>query len=115
MFKITYLVEDKHLAKAMHAVTSIALNLEVVPVINAMLAIKGKNKEVRQEQASTSLKGRLIDWIHANAGARLTSDELRAQYEKLGGTPSALNGSMMSELIKTKRLKRISRGQFTAQ
>lgn len=79
MFRIQCFVEDKNLAYVMHALGGRALNLSVVPVVNA----EPKNKKLmaKSDGKSSSL---LLEWLNKNELATFTVHDVRQFLPSIG-------------------------------
>lgn len=109
MFRIVFLVEDKNLAKVLHATTGLVLNMEAPqPVVNASVI----KTEVKQKSTASSIKGRFTEYLSSIKGARVTTTELREKWVELGGMPSSLNGTLLSQLKEEGHVIGIARGQY---
>ena len=122
MFRIVCFIEDKNLAKVLHAMSGLVLNMEPPqPVINATISKSVKQTppwkqmdvpEIKQTSVATSIKGRLAEYLDTIKGARVSIADLRTKWVEFGGLPTSLNGSLMTELAKEGHVKRVARGQY---
>ena len=107
MFKISFIVEDKHLAKVLHSVTGVALNLETRPVGNATM-VQGK---VVQQTESGHPYDVVANKLLSMQGAHLTGIQIKELIRQSGGTDTA-SGYYLKKLKEQKVLKSRSRGNY---
>lgn len=82
MFKIDFMVEDKHLPKAMHALNGLALNLSVVPVGNVVV----KAGKVQQAEPGSSKAAIVAAKVAAlSTGATVNGTQIKAFITEVGG------------------------------
>lgn len=100
MFRISYLVDDKHLATALRSLTGIARDLQVVPVVNA------EPTKQRRVQALTDGHGYeiLVDAMRKKGMTEITGPQAKSMMSEIGLTRSSyshhLNEAVRNRLMK---------------
>jgi hypothetical protein len=84
MFRVSFFVEDKHLAPVMHGLAGVAKDLQVVPVANA---VAGANGTVAAKAGSAVEL--IVKEIKARKVEGFTPDLLRAAIKKAGLNPNS--------------------------
>jgi len=107
MFKISFIVEDKHLAKVLHSVTGVALNLETRPVGNATM-VQGK---VTQQAESGNPYDVVANKLLSMQGAHLNGSQIKDLVMQSGGSDGSY-GYYIKKLKDQKLLKARSRGNY---
>lgn len=109
MFRIVCFVEDRNLAKVLHATAGLVLNMEPPqPVTNAVLV----KPQIEQASAATSIKGRFTEYLSTIKGDKINIIDMRKKWVELGGLPSSLNGTLLIQITKEGLLKRVARGHY---
>lgn len=86
MFKIDGIVEDKHVAKLMHAVAGLVMNFNCVPMVNAVKT----GKQVVQATPGTSMRAIVGTKVRAlSSGATMSAVQLKAFITEVGGTTNS--------------------------
>jgi hypothetical protein len=93
MFKIDGFVEDKHVAKLMHAVAGLVMNFNCVPVVNAVKA----GKQVKQEDPGTSKASIVANKVrNLSSGATVSAAQVKAFIIEVGGEVTSASYFMKS-------------------
>lgn len=79
MFKIDFFVDDKNVARVMHALNGVALELSVVPVANA----KSRGGKVKAVTSGDSIE-MFLAWIDKHDIAKITPSVIQDFMESLG-------------------------------
>jgi hypothetical protein len=108
MFRIEFFVEDKHVAKVLHSLAGVALNLSTQSVANA---VPTKGKKVVAKLSGGSIKDRVIELVQKHESTDLSTDELRAIIKEAGGMPISI-GTYRNYLVEAKVIKMVSRGYY---
>lgn len=87
MFKIDGFVEDKHVAKLMHAVAGLVDNFKCVPVVNAVKAPSGK---MVQETAGGSMAEVVSSKVRQlSSGATVSAAQIKTFIVEAGGVETS--------------------------
>lgn len=104
MFRVTFMVDDKHLAGVLHAVAvHKVMNLENTPITNT---VKTKNGKVEAASGGSSAD-LLLSHLTQNHLTEITSKDVHAFMEANGMTAKTSFNAIYS-LIQRKVLKRTS-------
>lgn len=97
MFKIDGLVEDKHVAKLMHAVAGLVMNFNCVPVVNAVKV----GKKVVQETPGGSMADVVGAKVTAlSSGATVSAAQIKNFIVEVGGGTNSSSYFMRSLIDK---------------
>jgi len=101
MFRLSFFVEDKHLAEVLTNVAGRARDLQVLPVINAQPAANGKVKA----QAGSKLE--LVEKAlrKTSRGASVGISMMRIALKSAGLSPASAQ-HFLKELVKAGQLKK---------
>lgn len=72
MFRIECFVDDKHLAKVMHGLSGLCMELQVVPVVNA----ETKNGKVMAKTSGDTTE-MLAKWLHEQKKHVIRPDDIK--------------------------------------
>lgn len=112
MFKIDFFVEDKHLPAVLHSINGKALNLQVAPVVNAVVAKdkrgrpNGKLKQNAEHTMGLFLKE--LKAITGDAG-EISAANAKTALEKAGLSPTS-NNYFLKQAVKARLIKKGKRG-----
>lgn len=131
MFRLVCFVEDKNLAKVLHAVSGDVLNMEVPqPVSNGKVvkasngngnghhrddgAVKKVERRIVQRPEGSSMREIVITHIKAMPkGTPVPIDFVRKMIVSNGGNPTG-TFALMGYLVREKVIKRLSQGEYCA-
>lgn len=100
MFRITYLVDDKHLAPALRQLTGIARELHVEPVVNAVR----KGNEVHAKTDGAGYQS-LLDYMTKTNMTEISGSQAKAAMTQLGLEPTSYSYHIQ-EALRRKLLKK---------
>jgi predicted PilT family ATPase len=106
MFRISYLVDDKHLATALRSCTGIAHDLQVVPVVNAT---RTRNGDVKAK-TDGRMSDMIVEYMREKDIAEITGPQVKAFVTEIGGAPQSYNHHI-NEAVKRKLLKKMGKGR----
>jgi hypothetical protein len=81
MFKISFTVEDRHLAEILHKINKLAIELDITPLVNAI----AKNGKLQQQNAN-SIEAFVKELKKFDT---ISATSAREAVQKMGGSPGA--------------------------
>lgn len=108
MFRIECFCDDKNLARTMHALNGLVLNLNVAPVVNAIKA-NGTKLQAQTDGDAVSL---LAQWLKQHGLKEVDSKHLR-QFQRDVGRSEGGYSYTLRQAQGAKLLKKISNGHHS--
>ena len=108
MFKVDCFVDDKNVAKLMHSLSGLAVNLQVVPVRNVKKSSNGKLESTAAGTTGEAIVQFASDNKLTVMTPKLVSEALKIHGFATGGQSSAITNAVKAKLLK----KTKKRGQY---